>query len=347
MDEQLSYTGDWWLPSNPEFRLPGKLTFTRRFGLKLELYGNFGRPAEIDPRGIIILGEDSFGENITLCQAFFTGGSSPGVDPARGTSSFVANKAFVGCHFAQIDEARFVAVAYHPTHIDEWLRLPSIDIDYRLPAFSITYNPPSCLEFPAGSGLTVALEFASSGPNLSQSLNVLSFEQHAWFVLRRDESAHWDAFGEDIYHLNNLLALAAMAPIHPLQVEGFLSHEGNASSGNPTDRIKVLLPLYRDPTEEVRRFFDMLFTYNDVADRLGTLLHNWFSKRELLEPVFDLFFAATYNPYPSPVQTFLNYVQALETYHIRQDVTTSTPPRSTGVVSRPYSTPPHLSSASG
>lgn len=317
MDEEHSYTGNWWLPSNPSFRLPGKLTFTRRLGLKLELHGNFGKPAEVDPRGVMILGEDSFGEAITLYQALFSEGITPGIDPSRGTSSFVANKAFVGCHFANREEATFSAVAYRPTHLDEWLRLPSIDIDWKLPRFSATYNPPSRLEFPAGPGLTIAVAFSSTGPGLSKSLNILSFEQHAWFVLRKDQPAHWNSFGEDLSHLNNLASLAVMAPIHPLEVEAFLPRENNAPLTDPTTRVKVLLPLYRDPTEEDRRFFDMLFTYNHVADRLGTLLQNWFSKRDTLEPVFDLFFAATYNPYSSPVQTFLNYVQALETYHIR------------------------------
>jgi hypothetical protein len=61
----------------------------------------------------------------------------------------------------------------------------------------------------------------------------------------------------------------------------------------------------------------MLFTYQDVADRFEPYLNTWFERSEVLNPVFNLYFATLFNPRMYLDQRFLNLAQAAESYHRR------------------------------
>ena len=107
-----------------------------------------------------------------------------------------------------------------------------------------------------------------------------------------------------------------MSRVLPLEVSGYLD---NSNSPNISLKVEILLPTYIKVDEERITYpFDMLFTYSKVKRRLGRFFRNWFGKQEILEPIYDLFFASTFNnTATSPIQSFLSYVQALETYHQR------------------------------
>ena len=61
----------------------------------------------------------------------------------------------------------------------------------------------------------------------------------------------------------------------------------------------------------------MFFTLNDVQDNLEMYLEKWFEKKEILKPVYNLYFEGFYNNNLSVEQKFLNLIQALESYHRR------------------------------
>lgn len=315
MSDESIYAGYWWLPQEPDLRLPGTLSHSRRGGIRLALNGNFPEKNTFDPYGLIILGETSFGELITAYQAFRIESTWPAHDQTKGTSSFVADKAFVGCHFPSRGDAKFQAISFHPTHLDHWLRVPVLNVGYQDTGFTVTYDRPQQRTFPIGDDLEISIGFASTGPNLSSALNSVTFEQHAVFVIRKANQDHFNYFADVMSHLDNFLSLAVMAPVYPLELDGYL-----AASGKDAERpepIKVLLTLYDVSDDKEIHFSEMLFSYADVSDRLDHFIPNWLTKKEGLEPIFDLFFSVTHNSHAYPVQTFLNYVQALETYHMR------------------------------
>jgi hypothetical protein len=70
--EEFVSLGSWWLPQNPEKKIPGKLIFSPEDGVKVELYGNFyDRESSIRKTGKFINADDiplellerSYGEN--------------------------------------------------------------------------------------------------------------------------------------------------------------------------------------------------------------------------------------------------------------------------------------------
>jgi hypothetical protein len=66
----------------------------------------------------------------------------------------------------------------------------------------------------------------------------------------------------------------------------------------------------------------MLFTLEDIlsTDRLGELLKSWIEniKTDALEPLYELYFGALYNPSIYPEHKFLSFVIAIEGYHRRK-----------------------------
>ncbi|MFV2045449.1 MAG: HEPN domain-containing protein [Anaerolineales bacterium] len=317
MNDQSKYAGYWWLPRDPEMRIPGALQFSHEQGLILDLSGNLDRKYTEDPRGFNILGETSFGELVTVYQAIRRSSQYPGADPTAGESSFIANKAFIGAHFEEMDDAQFKSAAFQLNHLDSWLQLEIMDYQYRDSGFSVEYTRPEMLSFNPTDDIEIRIGFESVGPNIGAAVTDISFTHRAMLIIELSEVAHFNTFGEILSHLANLLALAVVTPVNPTRTFAWLPPAENSDEARPGAKIEVLLPIYRAPQEEEIHWFDMLFTYKDLEDRFDTFLENWFKKRDTLDPVFDLFFGVLYNLSPYPITTFLNYVQALETYHIR------------------------------
>lgn len=87
--EDLEYSGVWWLPTNPENRMAGTLTFSNEEDMRLSLTAWSHQIDEIlayEPRTYpLILGVTHEGKLITLCNCRKTGSqwSSAGVGVQR------------------------------------------------------------------------------------------------------------------------------------------------------------------------------------------------------------------------------------------------------------------------
>jgi len=314
MTTETIYSGYWWLPQAAGLRLPGTLSRSKRDGVSLALSGHFPSELVFNPLGVIILGEDSFGKPITLYQAFLTQSEYPGADPAKGTSSYLANIAFLGCHFASIEDARFEEMSYRPSHLDDWFHLGGLSLELQDRGFTAVYARPEQVVVASDDKLKILLGFEEVGPSIGGAMGHMSFEQHALFRIRAVRQEHLDFFLGVMDHIDRFLSLATMAPVVPLSMKARASM--SAEDGLSSREIELLVAPY-DADERPINFFEMLVSYADVSSRLFPIMNKWLSLQTSLEPVLDLFFAVTCNPGASGIQTFLNYVQALETYHIR------------------------------
>ncbi|MEY2911708.1 MAG: hypothetical protein RLZZ184_1017, partial [Cyanobacteriota bacterium] len=64
---------------------------------------------------------------------------------------------------------------------------------------------------------------------------------------------------------------------------------------------------------------EMLFTFNDIGDRLGEIFNTWINKQEQYTSVFQLIMTTTYTPNLHINYDFINIIQALESYHSASD----------------------------
>ena len=71
------------------------------------------------------------------------------------------------------------------------------------------------------------------------------------------------------------------------------------------------------PADGLVRSSDVLVPLPLIRSQLPEVLGNWFAKRDLLAPVYELFLGALFNPKTYTDFQFLGLAQALETYHRR------------------------------
>ena len=301
--------GYFWIATKPLHKISGSIKFDFYSGVNLRLLRNFDDNDLNDPYGTTILGETTFGELITAYQCYRTQASRPVVTPSSGFSVFTANKAFIGTHFPNREDAKLKTLTVGVTNLDSWFFRNQFDVKFKPPGFSIAYKPPETIKCPISPNLQIDVTSAESSVNFGTSETRFEFEYHSQFRVIPSNSEHFSYFGVVISHLCNFLSMASMGPNFPLEVKG-VADDGRS--------IEIWLPLYENPEESNVHYFDMLFRHSQIKGSFPKYLKAWFAKRDELEPIFDLYFGVLYNYRPNVVSNFLSYMQAIETYHIRR-----------------------------
>ncbi len=106
MLEEIAYSGEWWLPNNPEEKVKGKLTFNQNDGARLKLEKSFTQL----PKTILGI-STPIGRKITLQDCIAK-------HPDQFWEGFLGNpyqvfahRVLLGEHFAQPEDAKFYSWA--------------------------------------------------------------------------------------------------------------------------------------------------------------------------------------------------------------------------------------------
>ncbi len=311
------FEGKWWIPDNSEKECCGTLTFTQAEGANLNLIDslagmeNLAKPIHYD----IILGFTPEGKKVTLYNCFGKTQISSGFQ----TDSYLANIVYVGAHFQKAEDIKFKSLSIKYSHLDEWAGISGFDIQDILKdgQTTIKYKQPSPLEAITKDGRKIILSTQSILRQQTIDQREASITQETW--VRREspeQSSYTDCF-DDMYHIQNFLSLTMMQPVHPLSIEG--QTESNVETVSGKSYYPPVSILYKSIDSSIVPksipSFNMLFTLKQLDFK--TLIPKWFEKRELLQPVCDLYFGTFYNPRMYLQQKFLSLVQALESYHRR------------------------------
>lgn len=127
MNETFELDGYWWLPDNPETRVPGRLSFTPGDVPRLSLMGALNQNAKvsfsttefINPE--IILGITINGDSVTLYKCLQTSGKiNFGFNNGSSLTKFIAHFAFKGIHFSSPAEILFSSINVRFLNLDNW-----------------------------------------------------------------------------------------------------------------------------------------------------------------------------------------------------------------------------------
>ena len=319
MIEQFEYEGIWWLPDKPEKRVSGTLRYSPTGGAVLDLIGSFKELRDINQvlQLDIILGVSSDGKVITLYKCFEAESklSSPGLL----STSFYANIVFVGWHFLKPEDLRFNTLSINYSHLEEWTGITGFTwrLQEEPKRYELGYEFPPVVESKVDHfKVSFDYHFEVSGHRLGE----FNLKQTTFIKIEPENDLHFEEYQSILYHTQNFLSLATLRPVHPRIIKG-TSEEAKRTRPEGEDRYQPI-DIFREvaPTPvSTRRLtpYDMLFTFGDISERFETSFRNWFSKFDLLRPVYDLFFGTLYNPSMHLQQRFLNLVQAIESYHRR------------------------------
>lgn len=315
---QFELKGYWWLPENPEKKIPGILRYSQEL-INLELFGVFESDANRlrQQNQPIILGMSSkFGE-ITLHRCFNLGFEES--IPGFITTNFSIMQLFVGKNFSNPDEITFRNITIQYFQLDDWLGISGLDTDISGGKFSASYTiPPSIIakitdEFGISIGFNFEFNFNHVGPRK------VGLEQAAAITVEAIKETKFDEFNQFLHHLRNFFTLCTMGAEYPISLKG--QTEQAKIQGPDGEIMKDIIIYYRlnDPPEKLIQKInvDMLLLYHDINDNFESYLRNWFLKKDTLEPVFNLYFATLYNPRMYTDHKFLSLIQAIESYHRR------------------------------
>jgi len=319
MLNELEYQGKWWLPEAPEEIIDGTLKFIPVRGANLNLNGAFMSIEDIN-RGFIerdiVLGFSLDGKPLTLyrCSDVSKTLSAPGYH----VSEIRASVLFVGVHFEKSDNIKFQSISIRYSYLDEWINKTGFDRLQLLPdqnskiyGIDMNYRLPEAYQVGSVNEFIIKINF--SGPIVSYLPEKFSVAHETQISLKslNEEAKSFESYIKIFSLIESFLSFAVMNPVYPIYIRG------NRSSENSLIKIFYKLPDIPTSSERLQPQ-DMLFTFNDISEELGTCFENWIENFELLEPVNTLYFDTIYNPRIQLKNSFLSLVQAIESYHRRR-----------------------------
>lgn len=308
--------GEWWLPENPSQKVKGALRFTPKEGgiLRLDVFPSGSVEIEHFQQPQIILGVSIDGRKVTLHTCLMKEMVKHAL--ADGTQTTVltlyVGVILVGAQFKKIEDAKFDSMFIRFQHLDAWVNVSGFNIDVSADGISVKYQRPKDYVFEVSEKLKLHISYAVHYPTISTIQNEACITQEAWIGIIPSEPKPLDYYWDIIYSLQNFLILATTATVYPLSVSGRIKVK---------DQPNISVDIYRSigsiESSESLHPSDMLFTFNNVSEQLHTLMANWFAKSDTLKPFYDLYFGTYYVSEMYLTTEFLNYVQALESYHRR------------------------------
>jgi len=318
MIEEIEYKGIWWLPDNPQKRISGTLRFAPGKGAILDLTGSFKDIKDMNKlfKPEIILGTSAEGKNITLYKCIEV--KSTLSIPGLLTSSFDATVVFVGAHFQRGEEIKFKRLSIHYSYLDEWVNISGFDISQGEEEISIKYKLPQPIQTVIGD-YKISIDFKRIGPKQSIVQKEASVKQRAYITIEPLQEKPFEEYDKINYHIQNFLSLGITKPVYPLAIEGMTEVNKQIIGDKPYyPPVQIFYKLPGIPESSKTLLpYNMLFTFKDISNRFEAFLRNWFEKRSLLKPVYDLYFGTLYNPRMYLEHRFLSLIQGIESFHQR------------------------------
>lgn len=320
--------GVWWLPSIPDDRVPGTVTFTQSEGIRLKLFGVFGKDAlrtfggaPMGKKEARILGVTEAGKRMTLIDCFVMNAQF-GV-PGYAREEYDAKVAYNGAHFSEDGDIRFSGIEVSFTHLTDWVG----DTGFKgqrvftpkgaLERYELTYSFPPDVKATTPLGeVAITHSFHQGGDHWRE----VRLGQTAWFRIDPASPLSLDeALVRLVRPLEMFVTMATGAPNRILQLNVYPSdtteHEGHAADGRAAAAVEVIFNETGPRAPEGVRPRDMLFTFDAVRERFPDAIARWLTFAQDYRSVLNVFFANHYDRSRFVDQRFLDLARAAEAYH--------------------------------
>jgi hypothetical protein len=314
LEGEGQFEGYWWLPDNPEEKLPGIAKYDGKYHVILKLYGKFSLKIN---KIQVILGQLRFNNKISLLKC--SGKLSNEIqiqDDVMVYSIFRCSEFIEGYHVKSLSELIINRVDFSFTNLTHWLtsRLndeeTGIESDYLDKTSDYLLNDELTLK----DGLKI--EFKSH--LFAQSVNLIrkNIEVKSYISLYHKDGKSLEYFKKVISKFQSLLSFAMKGQAYPKKIKifpmdgMFFKHEFIL---NEEIKIKYVYPLrgdYHECSETLPQ--NMLFNYSLIKDNLIEILNKWIFDSKEYGLAFELYFSILFNKKMYLEHTFLSYIQAIE-----------------------------------
>lgn len=319
--EETERSGSFWLPSNPDRKVPGKLMILDGGRIELEIDGLFDESIETlkhflddeDPRIERILGRVEKDGAVTLLDCFYISWNISFGAPLK--SRIFARSAILGIHCE--DKALTInTLQFSIEGIDEWLGINSITIEHDKieKTNTIKAAKPQEISVNLSNELTLTIRISSS-----LSIVLMKEAKITQKICLKLVSCEEHTIDEMISVAHKITTLVSFATSQNVSIEDVQASSARFidEDGKPK-QISVFYqsrPFSADkPKIDINR---MLFRYPQISTNPEMVFQNWFKAYETNRPTIELYFSAVHDGYSFIDGKFLALTQAMESYHRR------------------------------
>jgi hypothetical protein len=317
MIEEFEHSGEWWLPHTPNKTKKGLLKFSPINGASLSLNGSLeDNYNQLETRYYdIIHGRTWDDKIITLWKCSYMG-------------SFVDIRVILeGWHFNKAEDIKFASVDIHYSYLEDWLDRYSgfrVSPAIKERGTDVSYREPIAINSHINQDYSLEIQSHFKSQGLIAGTKRINMQQEITVNIGSIGSKQERSFDEYMHIKNrfrDFLTLAISESVQTLSFEGKVRTQKN-EQGKPVSSTDTTVKIFYRTTNFVYPLakiskHNILFKYSDISDRFADLLSNWFSREEILEPVYDLYFGILHDPDMYLSNQFLSVMQGIETYHRR------------------------------
>ena len=179
---------------------------------------------------------------------------------------------------------------------------------------TITIERPPVVELPLANGETATVRFEMHTAGLGNITTEANLRYAAWLGLQFASERSLEDATRAVWRLRNFLSLAVGKALTVLAVDVYRDDIVDPGGYRLPLHVFYALPRNPEPSSRGVNPWELLFSLQQVRDRLPDVLSRWLAHQDLYEPVFGLYFGTLYNPSSYREQRFIAYAQAIETY---------------------------------
>jgi len=320
--EQHIKSGYFWLPFQPENKIPGTLKISDGGKIELEIIGNFENSlTSFDDNLALqrIVGHIETDGYVTLDDCFYI---KKDISSLGISKSFVhVNKVLSGAHYEENKELTFSTFRFAVEGLDEWLSICGIKVDYDFAnkTATINYESPPEESFMLSNGLKLTFTFGWTLPG-APVFTEAKITQKAYIKLSSKELRPLTDFISTAHKITSLFCFAldetvSIKDVSATSIE--LQEEVSKGEYRPIP-IKIFYPSL--PFSEVPpkiKWHSMLFRFPQIRENAAEIFNRWLDAYGVIEPSLNLYFASKTGAHKYLNGKFLSLAQGLETYHRR------------------------------
>ena len=333
LSEPIETKGMFWLPEQPDAKLPGTLKISKSGEITVELTGEMGhllvtpssfevsaRPSleetASDPRRIMGILQRGGPVTLDRCLRRYSRFPLPG---HMSTSTFSAELAFVGDEHGEGQDTLFSEFSFSIEGLDAWLSISGIEIerDTENRGFLIRAHVPDDITLTLPDDTEMKFQLGVTIPVTSMDSTKVKVQQLVSVLITRREPQPIEYFSSLALKLCNFLTLALDQTVSVQTMTGHLDRKIREER-NHRKLVKIYgqFAPWPENTPEIH-WYDALFRYPHVANRLDEMMGKWFENYEKFESALQLYFTLRTQPSQILETKILWLCQALETFHRR------------------------------
>jgi hypothetical protein len=322
--EDFEYKGFWWLPEQPENKVPGSLSYKCGDIMTLELLGSLqnttlrgSHEGSSNPDTILGIAE---GKRLCTLNGILHTKSRFNKSSGIFRSTYIIERLLEGKHFSSSADIKFSSISINYTSLEEWITHIPFNEDIQEDETSRIIKTTASHEYPhsvfeadvpsLNCKIKASLEISSS-----VDTRVLEWESTGYIQIVPTTASDYEWFRRVLGDLRNLLTLFMNAPTYPKLIKA----AGDEVEISPGIISKETIYIYYvQSIKSIERDIhpaEMLLIFPAVEQSICQILELWFSKAELLRPVYTLFFGSMYFGEMYDRFHFLNLIQAVESFH--------------------------------